>query len=120
LKRWLILTIIISLGFSFCATSKGKFAGEFDFANNIAQEGLWKEAYYRWQKALDNNEAVNKAIIYNNMAIALERMGRLKEAEETYKKALKIKPGDSYIKANLAKLKKILDKGKKENENKDK
>jgi Flp pilus assembly protein TadD len=85
---------------------------EFDFANKLAQNGLWKEAYYRWGKALA--EGKKSAAIYNNMAVALEEMGRFDEAEKTYKQALSLAPGNSAIQGNYDRLKRVLKKSENE------
>lgn len=73
----------------------------------MARQGLWKEAKYRWEKALKDEK--NTAAIHNNIAIALERMGQLDEAEQEYKKALKLAPNNSYIKKNYQRFKETKD-----------
>lgn len=79
---------------------------EFNFANKLARQGLWKEAHYRWKKVLAaGNES---AAVYNNIAVALEHMGRFDEAEEAYKKALEISPNNSSIDSNFKKYKKLM------------
>lgn len=83
------------------------YSSEFDFANNLAKKGLWEEAYMRWQKILDSGK--ESAALYNNIAIALENMGKPEEAEKAYKKALKLSPDSSKIKSNYDRLKKFLE-----------
>jgi len=83
----------------------------------LAEDGLWKEAYYRWNKVLEAGR--KDAVIYNNMAIALEEMGKFDEAEKTYQKALELAPNNQTIKTNYDRMKKFLkkeknDEGKKE------
>ncbi len=105
-----LLLILISLGFNFCAVGRRTFKSGFDFANKLAEDGLWQEAYFWWQKELARGKQSAKT--HNNMAIALESMGKLKEAEEEYKKALALAPGNSLIEKNYDRLKKILYGGK--------
>jgi tetratricopeptide (TPR) repeat protein len=57
-----------------------------EFAGRMAQMGNWREAVYRWERALD--ETRNKARIYNNMAVAYERLGDWEKAAEAYERAL--------------------------------
>lgn len=90
----MILLLIVVVSFNSCATPQK----EFNFANKMAKEGLWQEAYYRWQKILKKEP--NNASLHNNIAIALEQMGKKEEAEKEYKLALKLAPGNSYIKRN--------------------
>jgi tetratricopeptide (TPR) repeat protein len=110
--KWVPILLIIAV-FIGCSAKKS-YRSEFDFANKMAQEGLWKEALYRWEKALA--EGKESAAVYNNIAVALEEMGKLEEAEKTYKKALELAPNNPTIKGNLDKLKKFLKKGRKEGE----
>jgi Flp pilus assembly protein TadD len=86
--------LIVVVSFNSCATHQKEFA----FANKMAKEGLWQEAYFRWQKML--KEEPDNASLHNNIAIALEQMGRKNEAEKEYKLALKLAPGNSFIKRN--------------------
>jgi len=118
LKRiWLLLPLIlIIIVFSGCAANRS-YRSDFSFANKLAEDGLWKEAYYRWNKVLEAGR--KDAVIYNNMAIALEEMGKFDEAEKTYQKALELAPNNQTIKTNYDRMKKFLkkeknDEGKKE------
>jgi tetratricopeptide (TPR) repeat protein len=106
------ITIILStaavLFFSSCSARMGK--SEFDFANKLAQQELWKEAFMRWERALAKGE--DNAAIHNNMAIALEQMGKRDEAEKEYQKALKLSPNNSRIKGNYERFKSSLKEDK--------
>lgn len=90
-------------------SAKNSYKSEFSFANKLAQEGLWKEAHFRWMKILENGKPT--AELYNNIAIALEEMGKADEAEKMYQQALKMDPNNSTIKSNYDRFKDIL-KGK--------
>ena len=105
LLKFLIIIVTMVLLLYSCAGKSYK--SEFDFANNLAKKGLWKEAYMRWQKILDSGK--ESAVLYNNIAIALEKMGKPEEAEKAYKKALKLSPNSSRIKSNYDRLKKFLE-----------
>ncbi|MCX6581776.1 MAG: tetratricopeptide repeat protein [Candidatus Aminicenantes bacterium] len=100
-----ILTIIVLL--SFCSGKNNK--AELDFANAMAKQGLWKEAYMRWQRVAVSGK--DNASLHNNMAIALESMGKTDEAEKEYQKALEMDPKNPRIKANYDSLKTFLGKG---------
>lgn len=101
---------------SFCAGSNYK--SEFQFANKLAEKGLWEEAYMRWQKVLDSGQ--DSAELRNNIAIALENMGKLEEAEKSYKKALAMKPKHRQIKTNHERLQKLLRMEKRSQEREEK
>ena len=75
---------------------------EFEFANKLAQDDLWKEAQYRWNQLLEKGK--ESAALYNNIAVAFEKMGEFEEAEKAYQKAMKLSPNNSTIKNNYNKL----------------
>jgi Flp pilus assembly protein TadD len=104
-KRILIPLMIIAVLVG-CSANRGLVKTEFAFANKLAKEGLWKEAYFRWNRSLA--EGQKNVAVYNNMAIALEKMGKFDEAEATYKKALAIAPNNQTVKSNYNKLQKYL------------
>ncbi len=105
LIKFLIIMVTMLLLLYSCAGNT--YTSEFDFANNLAKKDLWKEAYIRWQKILDSGK--ESAALYNNIAIALEKMGKPEEAEKAYKRALELSPNNSKIKSNYDKLKKFLE-----------
>lgn len=107
MKRLIFCLILISLVFNFCSPRRVRVKTEVDFANRMAMSGLWKEAYFRWEKSL--SQVKETALLHNNMAVALEQMGKFKEAEKEYEKALKLSPDNTYIKTNLKSLKRILE-----------
>ena len=100
------LLLLPTLFFLF-ACSQNIYQSEFDFANNLAKQGLWKEAHFRWQKCLERGE--KHASLYNNIAISYEKSGDYEKAEAAYQKALQLAPGNSFIKSNYDKLKAYLE-----------
>lgn len=105
------MIIVCVIFLNFCSVNK--FKNELEFGNKLAKEGLWREAYFRWNKYL--SEGNDTASIHNNLAVALESMGKYKEAEKEYKKAIELAPNNSFISSNYKSLKTFL--GKKKNEN---
>lgn len=91
----MVLIITFVLLASSCAV---KSKSEVGFANKLAAEGLWKEALFRWQKVLEQGK--ESGAIYNNIAVAYERLGDNEKAETHYKKALELSPGNGRIKEN--------------------
>ena len=96
------ITLLLLVTFFLAGCSANRVNTEFKFGNKLAKSGLWKEAYYRWSRALKAGE--DSAAIHNNLAISLEFQNKLKEAEAEYQKALKLSPGNAYIKRNLNRL----------------
>lgn len=107
MKRLLFPLILVTLVCNFCSAKKTKVQTEIDFGNKLAMSGLWQEAYFRWQKSLSNGK--ESALLHNNMAVALEHMGKFEEAQKEYEKALKLTPGNNFITTNLKSLKRLLE-----------
>ena len=77
----------------------GERAGrENSFGVEVASRGLWKEAAYRWQKAVDLDPRNHKA--HNNLAVAYERSGKFEEALDAYETALELLPSNEQIRQN--------------------
>ena len=100
-----------------CSTGRGPKT-ELALANKLAQDDLWKEANYRWMKLIKQGK--ESAALYNNIAISFEEMGEFKEADESYKKALKLSPDNSTIKSNYNSFKRMFKKDNNEKEKRDK
>jgi len=95
--KTITLVIILSVLVSACTTPT--LRREMRFTNRLADEGLWEEARYRWEKQLRKNP--DSPALLNNLAVAMEQLGRRDQAEELYKRALKLAPGNPQIKRNF-------------------
>ncbi len=81
---------------------------EVDFGINVAQRGLWREAIYRWEKAVELDPTY--AAAHNDLAIAYEHEGQLDKARKAYEKALDLDPNNSQIRQNYELFKEINDR----------
>ena len=81
---------------------------QVDFGIAVAQRGLWKEALYRWQRAVELNPGY--AAAWNNLAIAYEHEGNFEEARKAYERALSLDPKNVFIKQNYELFKEINDR----------
>lgn len=68
------------------------------FGIEVAQLGLWKEATYRWEKAVELDPENSRA--RNNLAVAYEQTGDFDRANQEYEKALELEPNNIYIRQN--------------------
>lgn len=73
-------------------------ADEVRFGIEVAEKCLWREARFRFEKALELDP--DNAGALNNLAVALEQQGEFDGARAAYEKARKLKPGDAYIQQN--------------------
>jgi Tfp pilus assembly protein PilF len=95
-KRTIVIPMAVMLLLSGCAVNR--YRSDFEFANKLAREGLWQEAYFRWQKSMTPDGG--SAALHNNLAVALEALGRPGEAQREYELAMKLDPGNGRIKSN--------------------
>ena len=72
---------------------------ETSFGIEVARKGLWAEARFRFEKALELEPENASAL--NNLAITLEQQGDFERARSAYDKALKLRPTDGYIQQNF-------------------
>ena len=87
---------------------------QVDFGINVAQRGLWREAIYRWEKAVELDPTYSAA--YNDLAVAYEHEGQLDKARKAYEKALELEPNNSQIRQNYELFKEINDRAGEANE----
>jgi Tfp pilus assembly protein PilF len=78
---------------------------EAQFGLDVAQRGLWREAIYRWERAVEIDPTY--AAAFNNLAVAYEHEGRLDEARRAYEKALALEPENVQIRQNYDLFKEI-------------
>ena len=81
---------------------------QVEFGVNVAQRGLWREAIYRWERAVQIDPTY--AAAYNDLAIAYEHEGQLDKARKAYEKALQLDPNNSNIQQNYELFKEINDR----------
>ncbi len=81
---------------------------QVQFGIEVAQKGLWKEALFRWEKAVELDP--NYAAAYNNLAVAYEHEGLFDKARQAYTKALALDPNNVSIKQNYDYFKEINDR----------
>ena len=80
---------IVSAAPSF-ADARSDAKAQVEFGINVAQRGLWREAIYRWEKAVELDPTY--AAAFNDLAIAYEHEGQLDKARKAYEKALELEP----------------------------
>jgi Tfp pilus assembly protein PilF len=90
--------------------ARSKAKEQVEFGVKVAQDGLWKEAAYRWEKAVEIDPTYPAA--WNNLAIAYEQQGNFEQARKAYEKALQLDPKNLMIRQNYDLFKEINDRAK--------
>ena len=84
---------------------------QVDFGIKVAQNGLWREAQYRWERAVELDPTYAEA--WNNLAIAYEHAGKFDDARKAYETAIKLDPKNTMIRQNYDLFKEINDRTQK-------
>ena len=87
---------------------RGQSKQQVEFGIKVAQNNLWNEALYRWQKATELDPSY--AAAYNDLAVAYEHEGQLDKARQAYEKAVELAPDNSQIRQNYELFKEINDR----------
>jgi Flp pilus assembly protein TadD len=90
------------------ADARSDAKAQVSFGINVAQRGLWREAIYRWEKAVELDPTY--AAAFNDLAIAYEHEGQLDKARKAYEKALELEPNNTEIRQNFELFKEINDR----------
>lgn len=88
------------------ARSEAKAQVEFGIA--VAQRGLWHEARYRWQRAVEIDPTYSAA--WNNLGVAYEHDGQFDKAREAYEEAVELDPNNLMIQQNYDLFREINDR----------
>lgn len=90
------------------ADSREDAVAQVEFGISVARAGLWDEAAYRWQRAVDIDPTY--AAAWNNLGIAYEQKGMFEEALEAYETALDLEPDNLNIQQNYDLFREIHDR----------
>jgi Tfp pilus assembly protein PilF len=90
------------------ADARSEAKAHVDFGIAVAQRGLWREAIYRWEKAVEIDPTY--AAAFNDLAVGYEHEGQLDKARQAYEKALALEPNNAQIRQNYELFKEINDR----------
>ncbi len=99
---------------SFADSARATRRPRWTFGIKAAQRELWKEALYRWKRAVEVDPTY--AAAFNNLAIAYEHNGQFDEARVAYEKALELEPNNVLIKQNYDLFREINDRANRNGE----
>src|SRR5206468_1981624 len=78
--------------------SKSEIARQIKFGAEMAKQGNWREAIFRWQRV--RTLSPDNPRIHNNLAVAYESLGEYDKAEAEYRAALASPEAQDEIKEN--------------------
>lgn len=88
--------------------------GQMRFGVQAAKMNLWREAQFRFERAVQIDP--QDAMAYNNLAVAYEGMGEYDKARQAYLNALKIDRSNQYIQKNYSRFIEFYSKSEKKDD----
>lgn len=110
LRALVLLAAVVAFASPASADARDEAKAQVEFGIKVAQNGLWKEATYRWEKATQLDPTYAEA--WNNLAIGYEHEGRFEDADKAYQQALKLSPKNVAIRQNYDLFKEINERTK--------
>lgn len=109
MRRTALLALLLALAAAPAwADARSDARAEVEFGITVAQRGLWREAIFRWERAVELDPTYASA--YNNLGIAYENTGELDKAREAYERALELEPENVLIRQNYELFREINDR----------
>jgi Tfp pilus assembly protein PilF len=101
-----------------CRSSRDTASSETQrqFGVRMAKMNLWREAMFRFKRAVDIDP--NDAMAHNNLAVALEANGDFDGASKEYREALRLDRSNEHIQKNWSRFNEFTQKAKKRQEKK--
>jgi Tetratricopeptide repeat len=120
--RLVSLALLLALPPLGCGSAHGSPVNadsQVRFGVDMAQRGLWSEAFFRFQQA-QRMEGAGGPRLLNNLAVASEALGKFDQALDYYKQGLAQAPGDAELKANYDRFVSFYESFRARGEEKDK
>lgn len=80
------------------AVQKSESEIQLEFGVKVARMGSWREAAFRFERAVKANDSNARA--WNNLGVARESLGEFDAARAAYEKSLALAPDDRRIRQN--------------------
>src|SRR5918911_5513338 len=82
-----------------------------NFGVRMAKMNLWREAMFRFRRAVEINP--QDAMAHNNLAVAYEANGDFENARKEYLEALKLDRSNQFIQKNYSRFVEFLSRNRK-------
>jgi Flp pilus assembly protein TadD len=112
--RSLVVVLALVSSAPLYADARSDAKVQVSFGNSVALRGLWREAIYRWEKAVELDPTF--AAAYNDLAVGYEHEGQFDKARQAYERALELEPNNVQIRQNYELFREINDRTGRTNE----
>ncbi len=109
--RPVVLFLVITLTGCSSNIDLNQPSSQLDFGVRAAENDLWREARFRFERAVEMSPG--DAMARNNLAVAYEGAGEFEKARESYVAALKLDQGNPYIQKNYSRFMEFYSRNRK-------
>ncbi len=102
LLRPFLLVLVVAVAGCSSNLDLNQPSSQLDFGVRAAENDLWREARFRFEKAVEMSPG--DAMARNNLAVAYEGAGEFEKAREAYVAALRIDQSNPYIQKNYSRF----------------
>lgn len=106
-----VLATLLAVAGCRSSTNPAEAETQRRFGVQMARMNLWREAAFRFRRAVEMNP--NDAMAYNNLAVALEATGDFDAALKAYREALRLDRSNQYIAKNYSRFVEFTSRDKK-------
>jgi hypothetical protein len=112
MRRWVPVFVLSMIAVA-CGhgTDVSRESTQTDFGVSMARQNLWREAMFRFQRAVQMNP--QDPMAHNNLAVAYEANGDFENARKEYLEALRLDRSNDFIKKNYSRFVEFLSRNKK-------
>lgn len=93
------------------STNLKRASAQINFGVKAAKMNLWREALFRFERAVQIDPA--DAMARNNLAVAYEGIGEFEKARSAYTEALRLDRSNQYIQKNYSRFVEFYSRNKK-------
>src|SRR4051812_11512673 len=111
LRRFCVAAALVLVAGCASRSDLTKHETQDNFGVRMAKMNLWREAMFRFRRAVQINP--QDAMAHNNLAVAYEANGDFDSARKEYLEALKLDRGNAYIQKNYSRYVEFLSRNKK-------
>jgi len=107
----LIAVLVVAVGCGSSRVDTAKSETQRQFGVRMAKMNLWREAMFRFQRAIQIDPS--DAMAHNNLAVAYEANGDFENAMKEYREALRLDRSNQYIQKNYSRFVEFTQRSKK-------